>query len=63
MVDIFHKSVFSVLGKENMWCTTGYQIFLLDKIKQHKENNEAIQCCHQKDEFNSVDSLENCSRW
>jgi hypothetical protein len=28
-----------VLGKENIWCTTGNGIFLLDKIKQHKEND------------------------
>ena len=25
--------------------------------------NEAIQCCHQNDKFNYVDSSENCFRW
>ncbi|CAF4004026.1 unnamed protein product [Rotaria sp. Silwood2] len=26
-------------GKENIWCTTGNGTFLLDKIKQHKDND------------------------
>jgi hypothetical protein len=25
--------------------------------------NEAIQCCHQSDEFDWVDLYDNCSRW